>query len=206
MQQEKVRRTGLIINSFSTMGTAVVLTGLIAQIFAEEGQTIFENPGKAFDGIYDAIKIAELSASEFDFATLLVFGVWAFSGLVAGVRAKSPSGGLFASIFGASLGVFLIVFGVVLGPVLEGILGGTESTVDLPDLDEYLWGVAFCMVFAALFGFASGRATKPQPIQRIRTKPKKVWKRAERWTCRKCRTELPPGALECPNCGYGVME
>ena len=39
-----------------------------------------------------------------------------------------------------------------------------------------------------------------------KAKPKKVWKKEDRWKCRKCGSALPPGALECPNCGYGVME
>ncbi len=199
-QREKVRRTGLIFNSIFTMSTAVALTAIIPYITGE-GTNVFENPGRAFDGLYDAIKISELTASEFDFSTLLVFGVWAFSGLVAGVRAKSAGGGFLASVLGASLGVILIVMGVSLGAIIEG-----ESTVDLPNLDDYMVGVVFVMLFAALFGIGAGRATTPRLIPTAKAKPKKIWKKEDRWNCRKCGSSLPPGALECPNCGFGVME
>lgn len=128
---------------------------------------------------------------------IAVWVAWIISGMIAGVRAKHGFWGALAGLFGTLIAAgFLAVLNT-------GALQDTDS------LTPFILGTAACTLACCVAAYATGNATKVK-TEAAKPKPtRKAWvasKNKEVWTCRKCGTNIPPGAFTCPTCGEPVIE
>ncbi len=127
---------------------------------------------------------------------IAVWVAWIISGMIAGVRAKHGFWGAVAGFFGTLIGAgFLAVL-------------NTDALQDSASLTPFLLGTAACTLACCIAAYATGNATKVK-AEAAKPKPtRKVWaaSKTKEWTCRKCGTNIPPGAFTCPTCGEPVIE
>ncbi|MFX0122651.1 MAG: hypothetical protein ACFFAE_03380 [Candidatus Hodarchaeota archaeon] len=128
---------------------------------------------------------------------IAVWVAWIISGMIAGVRAKHGFWGAVAGFFGTIIGAgFLAVLNI-------------DALQDSASLTPFILGTVACVLACCIAAYATGNATKVKVEVAKPAPTRKAWaasKTKEVWTCRKCGTNIPPGAFTCPTCGEPVIE
>lgn len=185
--------------------TNIILVLSVGLSVLEFSQLIFDSSNSSsllnldFNGVLNSLFYGLfLSADSLGSFWAIAFA-WLISGAVAGVRAKSAFWGSFAGFFGSILGIAIII------SINIGRVSNDESV-----LIPLALGSATCVLITTITAFMTGRATKPKKItKKTQKRTRKIWaqgKEKELWTCKKCGSDIPPGAFACPRCGEAVIE
>ncbi|MFX1285228.1 MAG: hypothetical protein ACFFB5_16365 [Promethearchaeota archaeon] len=188
MTKESTKTANPILNAIAAFGVGTSVLGGVATLTVSSFDltTIYT---QMFNGMFLSFD------NLIDFWS--VFGAWALAGMVAGVRAKNGFWGAIAGFFGTLLGVGLIS--------ILNLTALENSTAIL----EFGLGTAACILVTCATAFIIGSAIKVKPKPAKPKPTRKAWaasKEKEVWVCRKCGTNIPPGAFSCPNCGEPVIE
>ena len=194
---ERTKTTNPIINSILVLTVGLSVLEFSQLIFDSSNSTSLLNLD--FNGILTSMfNGLFLSADSLGSFWAIAFA-WLISGSVAGVRAKSGFWGAFAGFFGTLIGISILI-SMNIGSI------SNDDTILIP----LALGSVTCILITTLTAFITGRATKPKKMDRKSKKnTRKIWaqgKEKEVWTCKKCGTEIPPGAFACPRCGEAVIE
>lgn len=188
--------------------SAGVISGIITTIsFGLIGTALFSvllQVDSKID-LYNNLSLTSTAKMQAYFVILLS---WTLGGVIAGVRTKHGIKGFLSGFFGAFTGAS-IVFLLYLSTLSNDILNNLDSVINSiqTTVPAFLIGVAGIMLTAAFSGFITGKVTtekkKARPIAKSTLK---TWANKDKWKCSKCKHDIPPGKLRCPNCGAGVIQ
>jgi hypothetical protein len=186
--------SGVISGILSTLSFGLITAPLIAFIFAVDGKFALED-------LYTNLNLDSAAKIQTYFIILLAWGV---GGLIAGVRTKNGTKGFLSGFFGAFTGALLILLLFISTQTSDIFNIDINSIVDT--IPGFMIGMIGLMLAASVFGYGAGRQTQEKKKTRPRPKSKKAWSDKSKWNCSKCGKEIPPGKMNCPNCGAGVIQ
>jgi len=137
-----------------------------------------------------------------DMSSLLPFTsvliAWTITGFVAGIMEKKALRGAITTMI-----TLVVNFCLFLG--LGTLTGG--------EIGEWIIGTLLgglgVIVVASIAGYVGGKYAKTKTKTKTKRRDRKIWKNekyADRWICSNCGEKIPPGSMNCPNCGAGVIE
>ena len=188
------KSSGVIMGIITTISFGIIGTTILSVILGVDAK---------FD-LSEMYAIMSLdSTSKIANYTVILLS-WALGGLIAGVRTKNSYKGFLSGFFGAFIGGLMILLLYVFS-LSETLLQDVDLL--LSTMTPFAIGMIGIMLAASLIGFGSGKASYQPTKAKPKAKSKiKTWSDKNKWNCTKCGKNIPPGKMNCPNCGAGVIQ
>lgn len=195
---------GFVSCLFAAIGFGLMSSSILGFILGSTTTTQFD-----LNSLFDNTRVSDVANLTNYFTVLLS---WALGGVVAGVRGKEKTKSGLAGFFGAFVGALLAVVLFIMND-LENILYLVDGALTfnasplLDPLPGFLVGAVGTIVAATLSGAVVGRSMYEPPASKAKGRSsRRTWADKKKWKCSRCGTDLPPGEMNCPKCGAGVIQ
>jgi hypothetical protein len=189
------KASGVISGAISTITFGLIGTALFSVLLQVDGRI----------DLYNNLSLDSASKMQ-NYVVILLS--WALGGIIAGIRTKDNIKGFLSGFFGAFIGsLFILLY--YLSTLTEDLLTNFDAVFNSiqSTVPAFFIGMVGIMLAASFSGLIAGRVTteksKPKPIAKSKLK---TWSNKDKWKCTKCGEDIPPGKMNCPNCGAGVIQ
>ncbi|MFX0064052.1 MAG: hypothetical protein ACFFC7_17920 [Candidatus Hermodarchaeota archaeon] len=190
------------------------------------GKTVFLMSGEFSTSGSTIIEILTTRIFENIGLIIAISTIWAVNGCAAGVRSKKLRPALISCLLGFSLYLIIIILLNSLGALMEGLFLsagnpeqfllsiqiassalGKNASVILGSLIGFGTALQFALISGFIFALATAKFMTPEKEEKIGFRDRgKIWRDEEMWVCKKCQELIPPGVLQCYNCGERVLD
>ena len=191
--------SGVISGIISTLSFGFILTSVTAALLQID---------PTYDFLANLYNGFILVPSNFQNYLILLFS-WALGGAIAGVRTKNSHKGFLSGFFGAFIGglAALLFYMSSFGDDFAAFNFDPIITAISDTLPGFAIGLFGLMLAASFAGLVVGKST----TEPVKAKPKakskvKTWSDKSKWNCSNCGEPIPPGKMNCPKCGKGVIQ
>ncbi|MFX1251508.1 MAG: hypothetical protein ACFFCZ_07855 [Promethearchaeota archaeon] len=190
------------------------------------GKTVFLMSGEFSSSGSTIIEILTTRIFENIGLIVAISVIWGVNGCAAGVRSKKLRPAILSCLFGFSLYLLIIILLNSLGALMEGlflaagnpeqlllsiqtasIALGENTVIILRALIGLGTALQFALISGFIFAFTTAKFMMPEKEEKISFRDRgKIWRDEEMWVCKKCQELIPPGVLQCYNCGERVLD